>query len=156
MRNLTRVLLATLSLVGVSCGSSNSKSEFIGTWSPSGTYTLTCGGDAQTTQLTDNITWATSSTSDLIQTSAGSSCVIHANVSGNTATASAGQSCTTSGTDDTGAAYQMTINLQNYTFVVAADGHTAQESLSANVSYISGGVTTPCTMVESAVSFTKQ
>jgi hypothetical protein len=159
MRNSIKALLVTISLAGLSCGS-NAKdlSSFVGVWSAaSGTYTITCAGiTPSTSQVTGTETWATSSTSDLVQTSPGSACVFHANVSASTATGLPGQSCNDTGTDaTTGASYTTILTFTAYTFVVSPDGKTATENFSGNATYTESGSTTNCTFTQTA-SYTKQ
>jgi len=157
MRNSIRALLVTLSLAGFSCGS-NAKNlnEFVGVWSPaSGTFTITCAGTPSLSQVTDTETWATSSTSDLVQTITGTSCVFHANVSGSTATGVSGQSCVINGTDANGSSYTENLSFSAYNFVVSPDGKTANENFSGNATYSSGGLTENCTFTQTA-SYTKQ
>lgn len=86
--------------------------------------TITCAaGNIQSTAGT-NETWAMGVSSDLVQTSAGSNCVVSANVTGTTASALPGQSCLTS--DSSGDVINIT--LTPYTFSLSADYQTAQES----------------------------
>lgn len=159
MRNSIKWTLVALSLAGFSCGS-NSKdlSKFIGVWgAPAGITTTTCTGlGTSTEQVTGTETWAASSTSDLAMTLAGTNCVFHANVSGNTATAVSGQTCSITGTDTNGIAYTETMTVTSYNFVVSSDGKTALETVAATASYIEAGVTVPCTVTETATTYTKQ
>ncbi|HEY5091539.1 MAG TPA: hypothetical protein VIK30_16275, partial [Polyangia bacterium] len=106
MRDSVKVVVMALSLAGVTCGSSGGSKNvagFVGVWSPaSGVYTQTCPGDdanTGTSQVTDTETWAMGTTSDLVQTIPGTSCVLHADISASTATATpANQTCTVTST----------------------------------------------------------
>lgn len=164
MRDSVKVVVMALSLAGVTCGSSGGSKDltkFIGVWgAPTGTYTQTCPGDAAntgTSQVTDTETWAAGTTSDLVQSIPNSACVLHADVSANTATASpAGQSCTSSGTVG-GDSITQVATLTAYNFVVSSDGLTATENYSGTLVLTdnTAGLSENCTFTQTA-SFTKQ
>jgi hypothetical protein len=158
MRNSIKALLVTISLAGLSCGS-NAKdlSHFIGVWSvASGTFTITCAGTPSTSQVTGTETWATSSTSDLVETIPGTTCVFHADVSANTATGLSSQLCTINGTDPAyGTSYTEILTFVAYNFVVSPDGKTATENFSGNATYTESGSTQNCSFTQTA-SYTKQ
>jgi hypothetical protein len=164
MRDSVKALVMALSLASVTCGSSSGGKDiakFVGVWAPaSGTFTETCpGGSGTTTTLvTDTETWAMGSTSDLVQTIPGTSCVFHANISADTAAGVAGQTCTVN-TAATATADSFTdvLNISSYTFVISPDGMTATENYSGtdaetdNTTNLSGN----CTFTQTA-SYTKQ
>jgi hypothetical protein len=165
MRDSVKALLVTFSLVGAACGSSSGKNvtEFVGVWAPaSGVFTETCPGNTQnpttTTQVTDPVTWSTATTSDLVQTIPNTTCLLHADISGSTATAVAGSTCTiTTPASATSDAFTDVIDITNYSFVIMPDGKTASENYSGsdaetdNTSNASG----TCTFTQTA-SYTKQ
>lgn len=92
MRNL---ILGTLVVAFVGCG--GGKSDFVGTWSETGSLTATCGSHTQTSTISGNTTLVEGTDADLVSTSS-NGCNIKFNVSGNVATAVAGQSCTSGNT----------------------------------------------------------
>jgi hypothetical protein len=166
MRDLVKVLLVTLSLVGAGCGSSSGGKDlakFEGVWSPaSGTFTETCPGGSGTTtnQVTSALTWAGATTSDLVQTvpGTGGMCLLHANVSADTATAVAGSMCTiNTPATATSDSFTDVLSITSYTFVISPDGMTATENYSGtdaetdNTANASGN----CTFTQTA-SYTKQ
>jgi len=122
---------------------------FIGTWhTTSGMQTLTCAGQPQSSSVGDTI-WQMGTTSDLMQPVDSSGCPFLANVSGNTATALPGQSCTQT---MTGVTLKLTVT--SYTFTVAASGTTATDQGSGNAVLTTGGTSLNCGFSESA-SYTK-
>jgi hypothetical protein len=166
MRDSLKALLVTLSLTAAACGGSGGGGDdlgkFIGVWSPtSGTYSQTCPGDDYNTgtgQVTDTETWAMGTTSELVQTIAGSSFVLHADVSSNTASASpAGQTYSTSGSTTEGDSVTETTTYTAYTFVVNSDGLTATENLSGTLvlNFNTVGFVDNCTFTQTA-SYAKQ
>lgn len=162
MRDSIRALVVALSLVGAACGSSGGGKDlnkFVGVWGqPSGTSTISCTGlDPNTVQVTDTETWMTSSSSDLVQTITeyNPPCVLHADVSGDTATAVANSSCMDTEDDGAGSTYTATLTLSVYKFVVAADDMTATESFNGTATVIDQGTTFPCTFTQT-VSYSKQ
>ncbi len=164
MRDPVKALLVTLSLAGAACGSSGggkNVSQFVGVWSPaSGTFTENCpGGDGTTTHLvSDTETWATGTTSDLVQTIPNTSCVFHAEVSASTATGVSGQTCTVN-TPATAVSDSFTdvFSFVSYTFVVSPDGMTATENYSGNLAETDNTTNQAgtCTFTQTA-SYTKQ
>jgi hypothetical protein len=141
--------LLVASVGGMGCGSSGSGGEvtkFAGIWHPSsGTVTLICPTGTTTVTVTDNLTWTKGASSDLVQTSAGTSCVLNADITGGTATALPSQSCTETGT------LTLVINLSAYTFSLGADGQTATESTSGSAVESEAGASQTCTYSESAI-----
>jgi hypothetical protein len=88
-------------------GTTSDTAAFVGMWNYStGTGTLTCPNEPdQTLSAMGVLTITAGSTAGTITTSStanGSNCVTVFTVSGNAATANAGQTCTLSGTDDEG------------------------------------------------------
>jgi len=136
------VAMLTVSLQACGGGDGSNSGKFIGIWHPtSGTTTVTCPGfPVDTSQVTDNLTWAKGATSDLVSTDS-TNCILNANISGSTATGS-GVPCTFSdGAGGTG-----TLTVTSYTFSLSADGQTAQESGSGTFVDNNGGVTITCTV----------
>ena len=147
--------VATCAMVG-GCGSGSvaetdggkDVQSFIGTWMPtSGAITFTCAGAVTSDPVTGNDVWQMGTTSDVVQPadSGSNGCVLLANVSGNTATALANQSCNGATTD---------INISMYTFVVGSSGMTATENATGTASVTTGGTTTTCSYSEAA-TYTK-
>jgi hypothetical protein len=138
-------------------GTGKDLSKFEGVWSTvSGSRTFNCAGTVTTDNPTGNVTWSAGSSSDLIQTDSMDSCVIHANVTGSTASEAGAQTCTQNGTDQSGDSYTETVSTTAYTFVLAADGQTATENGSATLTFNLGtGQSVTCTMSETA-SYMKQ
>ena len=133
----------------------------MGVWSPaSGTFTANCpGGSGTTTSLvTENVTWASGTTSDLVQTIPGTTCIFHANISGSTATGVASQTCTVN-TAATAVSDSFTdlLGFTSYTFVLMPDGMTASENYSGTDMETdnTSGATGNCTFTQTA-SYTKQ
>ena len=151
MRDSVKVLVMALSLAGITCGSSSGGkdlSKFKGTWQPT-TYmaTITCGGTPDVVNTGDNITWSGGVSTDLVQTDPTTNCVLDADVTGETASAISGQTCTVH--DSSGD--NIVLNLPQYTFSLSADGQTATEASSgtANVTF-TDGTATVCQYSESA------
>jgi hypothetical protein len=97
--------------------------------------------------------------SDLVQTLSGSSCVLHANVTGSTASAVGPQVCTVTGTDaQSGDPITETATITAYTFVVSPDGLTATENASgtATVTDNAQGLSVTCSFSETGASYQKQ
>jgi hypothetical protein len=137
MRDSIKILFVALSLTGVACGGSSSKDlgKFVGVWgAPSGTFVETCPGNPSgggTSQVTDTETWSLGSTSDLVQTIPGTTCVFHADVSGDTASESpSGQMCTVNSTLANGDSLTAVLTITAYRFVVSSDDLTANETYS--------------------------
>lgn len=118
--------------------------RFTGTWhAVSGTETTACPDlPVDTAPITGNISWEEGVSSDLVQSYA--LCIINADVSGLTASGS-GPPCTFT---DRGATATWTVS--SYTFVLSADGRTAQENQSGTLVVNSGGATATCTVSASA------
>jgi hypothetical protein len=143
MRNAMKMfgLLSALALSACGGDKGEDLGQFLGTWQPiSGVLTIVCQGYTYTSSL-GNLTWNTGISSDLVQTSAGSTCAIMAEVNGATATAAPGQICSSPDGSQTTA-------VAGYTFVVGPDGRTATENGSGTLTLFSGGVTIPCTFNE--------
>jgi hypothetical protein len=166
MRDLVKALLVTLSLAGAACGSSSGgkdTAKFVGVWSPaSGTFTETCpgGSGTTTTQVTGALTWATATTSDLVQTvpDTNGMCLLHANISADTATAVAGSMCTiNTAASTTSDSFTDVLSITSYTFVISPDGMTATENFSGTLAETDNTTTQTgnCTFTQTA-SYTKQ
>jgi hypothetical protein len=121
----------TLTLGACSSGSGGGNvNKFVGVWAPSsGTFTVTCAGQSSTSQVTDTVTWASGTTSDLVQTVPGTSCVFHADVTALTATGVPGQTCSVESTNG-GDSITDRLAFTAYTFSLSADGLTGNESYS--------------------------
>jgi hypothetical protein len=118
---------------------------FIGTWQPtSGTETLNCAGQVQTSPVTDNTIWQAGTTSDLLQPPDSSGCPFLANVSGNTAIGVPGQSCSQTMNGTT-----LTLTVTSYSFTVGASGTTATEAGSGNA-VATAPISISCTFTETA------
>jgi len=144
MRMISKAMLVSALAVLGACGGGSGGggiAKIKGTWMPT-TYlsTVTCGGIASTQNVGSNIVWSMGTTSDLIQTEAGSTCVLLADVTGYTASAIPGQSCVQS--DAVGDVINIT--LTSYTFSLSADYQTATEagSGSAFVTFTDGSSAT--------------
>jgi hypothetical protein len=148
MRHAIKMIGLVLVLTLSACDDQNGENlgRFIGTWRvTSGTATSACPGYAPSTSpLTGNTVWSAGISSDLTMTFPDSSCALMADVSGATASGVPGQSCTAS--DATGTA---TVTFAGYTFVIAADGQTATENVSGNVTYVIEGVSFVCSFNQS-------
>lgn len=164
MRDSVKTFLVALSLVGAACGSSSggkNVSGFVGVWSPaSGTFTETCpgGNGTTTTQVTATETWATGTSSDLVQTIPNTSCVFHADISASTATGVAGQTCTiNTPATATSDSFTDVLSFTSYTFVISPDGMTATENYSGNLAETDNtlNLSGNCTFTQTA-SYTKQ
>jgi hypothetical protein len=163
MRTSFKTLLVATLLTAGACGGSEGKdlARFAGIWtSTAGTETINCGGQSTPSPISSTVTWSLGTTSDLVQTtSANSSCVIHADVDGDTATGVQGPPCTVQGTDPTyGDLLTQSTTITAYTFALAADGKTATENLSGTLVQTDNttGTTTSCTISETAGSYQKQ
>ena len=134
VKSVKRILIGlTLTLGACSSGSGGGNiNKFVGVWAPSsGTFTVTCNGQANTSQVTDTETWAAGTTSDLVQTIPGTSCVFHADVTASTATGVPGQTCQVDQIIG-GDSVTDRLSFTAYTFSLSADGLTATESYSGN------------------------
>jgi hypothetical protein len=156
MGKSVKAILIGLTLTLGACGSGGGSNvnKFVGVWSPSsGTYTITCAGmAASTSQVTDTLTWTTGTSSDLVQTIPGTSCVLHADVTSLTATAASGQTCQVS---SGGVTHRLTI--MAYTFALGADGLTGSENYSGTdaATVDATGQTLNCNFTQQA-SYAKQ
>ena len=160
MRNSFKTLLVASLLTAGACGGSDGKdlAAFVGVWTPtSGNVMYTCAGQSVTAPSTA-VTWAVSSSSDLIQTAPGSSCVMHADISANTATETGTQSCVVQTTSDYGDSITESFSFTAYTFVLGSDGRTATENFSGTLLETDDtvGTSTTCTMSETGASYQKQ
>ena len=160
MRNSFKTLLVASLLTAGACGGSDGKdfAAFVGVWTPtSGNVLFTCAGQSVTAPSTA-VTWALSSSSDLIQTAPGSSCVMHADTSDNTATETGTQTCVVQTTSDYGDSITKSFSFTAYTFVLGSDGKTATENFSGTLLETDDtvGTSTTCTMTETGASYQKQ
>jgi hypothetical protein len=118
MRNAFVGTLAAVALMG--CG--GGKTDFVGTWSDTGSESITCSnGTTKAGAVGGNTVLVEGTDSDLVETSS-SGCNIKMTVSGNTATAIAGQSCLSSGTTVTVTSDVITLSgdKKSFTQTVAA------------------------------------
>jgi hypothetical protein len=133
-----------LSLPACGGGDDREISRFAGTWNAtSGTLTLTCPGERDTWSVTGTVRWDKGRSSDLVQ--ATPPCLVDADVTGSTASGT-GAAC--SYDDGVGGTYTMT--RPSYTFVLAPDGRTAEESSSGTLVDTNAGVTVTCIFSETA------
>ena len=92
--------------------------------------------------MSGQVQWSKGVSSDLVESSP--PCTITADAEGSTATGS-GPACTFG--DGAGNSYTLTIT--SYTFVVAPDGHTAQENGAGTIlETLANGASETCTMNE--------
>jgi len=143
MRNAMKMFGLLSALVLSACGGDKGEDlgQFIGTWQPiSGMLTANCQGYTATASLS-NVTWSMGVSSDLVQSTAGSTCAMMADVNGATASGVPGQTCTSPDGSET-------TTVAGYTFVVGPDGRTATENGSGSITVFSGGVAIPCTFNE--------
>lgn len=150
MRHTIMMLGMTMAMAASACGSESVGDEFarfVGTWRPvSGTTTTSCPGyTPETRPVTTNVIWSPGVSADLISTDA-SSCALMADVINATAAGVPGQSCTIP--DGQGGTYTLAFN--GYTFVISADGRTATENGSGQLTFVGGGATLICTFTGSA------
>jgi len=131
MRTFSKIAVGSFLLALGACGGGSSGGAGIakikGTWQPT-TYlaTVDCGANGSVSEnVGSNVMWSMGTTSDLIQTDTSSNCVIHADVTGYTASAIAGQTCLI---PNDGSGDSINISLSSYTFSLSADYQTAQES----------------------------
>ena len=150
MRHTIMILGMAMTTALGACGGESGGDEvrrFLGTWHPvSGTFTTTCPGYTPITEpVTTNLVWSRGVGADLVSTD-GSPCAWMADVTNATAAGVPGQSCTVP--DGAGGTY--TFSFSGYTFVVGADGQTATENGSGQVSYVGGGLSVLCTFTATA------
>ena len=127
-------------VVGCSSSSGGGLGNFTGVWKPTAVnLVVTCDGQEVTDSVTDNLTWAVSASdsSDIVSTG---SCTVTASVSGDTATATANQTCSTKST----AGATILLTLDTFTFTTA-DGKNA--TLTGNGTATVSGIN--CTFTES-------
>jgi hypothetical protein len=116
-------------------------------------------GASNTSAVTTNVTWSLGTSWDLIQTTSDSSCVIHADVEGSTASGVGRQTCVLESTDSySGDPLSTSVSLTAYTFVISGDGHTATENFSGTLLQTdnSTGLNTSCSCSETAGSYQKE
>jgi hypothetical protein len=123
---------------------------FVGTWARSGTQTVTCPtGNPTTTMLKGALVIALGSASGSITATQPDGCVTNYTVTGNVATAAAGQSCNVT----TEAGIAETITVTTHTLTLSADGTTL---MSMGTETIDKTATmTMCTAMSSG-TYTKQ
>jgi len=163
MRNSFKTLLVASLLTAGACGGGSEGKDlarFTGIWAPTaGTQTTSCGGQPSTSPIADSVTWSLGSTSDLIQpVLSQTSCFLHADVDGDTASVVGAATCMIPSTDDYGYAVNTTVTLTAYTFALSADGQTATENFSGSILQTDNGTgsTASCTLTETAGSYRKQ
>ncbi|HEY4188315.1 MAG TPA: hypothetical protein VGP07_24790 [Polyangia bacterium] len=145
MKIISKVMLGTVILALGACGSSSSGgnlSKVKGTWQPTSySSKLDCGADGQFEDTTgSNVVWSMGVASDLVQSDPTTNCIINADLTGYTASAVAGQSCTLHDTGST-----IAITLSAYTFSLSADFQTATENGSGNAQVtFSDGTSASC------------
>ncbi len=122
---------------------------FVGTWSRSGTQTVTCPGGATTSNVAGQVVVALGSGVNTLVLTQPDGCMTNYSVSGNVATATPGQACNIT----TEAGIAETITVTSRTLTLAADGKTLMSEGSDTIDKTASGVT--CTGVSSA-TFTKQ
>jgi hypothetical protein len=150
MRHTIMMLGMTMAMAASACGSEpggDAFARFVGTWRPvSGTTTTSCPGyTPETRPVTTNLNWRAGVGADLVSTD-DSSCALMADVTSATAAGVPGQSCTIP--DGQGGTY--TLAYAGYTFVISADGRTATENGSGQLTFVGGGATLICTFTGSA------
>lgn len=163
MRNSIKALVVASLLTAGACGGGTDGKQmaaFVGVWSPTaGTTTVSCSGASKSSPVTTNVSWSLGTSSDLIQTTPDSSCVIHADVEGNTASGVGTQTCVFQSTDAySGDPLSTSVSLTAYTFVISSDDHTATENFSGTLLQTDNytGLNTSCTYSETAGSYQKE
>jgi hypothetical protein len=122
---------------------------FVGTWSRSGTETLTCPtGTPTTSMIKGDLVITLGATDGTIIGTTADGCMTTFTVSGNVATASPGQTCNT--TTDAGVAETITVNSR--TLTLSADGNSVDVMGNESVDKTASGVT--CTRTGSG-TYTK-
>ena len=102
-------------------GGVSGAAAFVGTWARTGTQTVTCPtGNPTTNMITGNLVITLGSASDSISGKQPNGCVTNYTVSGNVATAAAGQSCNVT----TEAGIAETDTEATHTLTLSADGTT--------------------------------
>jgi hypothetical protein len=131
-------------------GGATGAAAFVGTWARSGTQTITCPtGNPTTNNITGNLVIALGSASDTIVGTPPDGCQTNYSVSGNVATAAAGQSCNIT----TEAGIAETITVVTHTFTLSADGKTLDAEVTSTIDKTATNTT--CTAVSSG-TYTKQ
>jgi hypothetical protein len=141
--------VVVLALATASCGSSSSSNpdSFVGAWTfQSGSIVPNCAGitlsDIDLTGDAVTITKVDSTHVAMVVAATGAMCNVRFTVSGDTATADAGQTCAIS---DSG--YSATLNVSRWTLSMASGTITMSMSGTASVSIISCAPTSTGTMV---------
>jgi hypothetical protein len=160
MRNsLKTLLVASLLTAGACGGGADGKdlAKFVGVWTPtSGNVVFTCAGQSGSRPIA-GLTWSVGTSSDLIQPIT-NTCVIHADVSAQTASETETQTCVIPSVNEYGDSITDSYAYTAYTFVIGSDGKTATENFSGTVLETDDtyGTSTTCTMSESGASYQKQ
>jgi len=155
-----KAILIGLTLTLGACGSGSgggNVNKFVGLWSPTGgMFTITCAGSPTTNGVTDTLTWTAGTTSDLVQTIPGTSCVFHADVTSLTASGVPGQTCQVDQVIQ-GDSVTDRLAFTAYTFSLSADGLTASESYSGTDAETDNttGQSVNCTFTQQAM-YSKQ
>jgi len=155
-RTSIKAILVSLVLSAGACGGSSDGKDLaaiVGVWTPtSGNVVFSCAGQ-QATEATTALAWATGSSSDLIPALPNTSCVIHADVSAETAVAPDAQTCVVPGVSNYGDSITDSYTYSAYTFVLGADGKTATENFSGTLLETdnTSGTSATCTMSEAGL-----
>jgi hypothetical protein len=122
---------------------------FVGTWARSGTQTTTCGTSAPTmSTLSGDLVITLGMTAGTVAATQPDGCVTDYAVSGNVATAAAGQVCN----ETTEAGVAETVTVTSHTFVLSADGMSLMSTGSSTIDKTATGAM--CTLSSSG-TFTK-
>lgn len=135
---------ALVSLLCLGCGGGDGENldQFVGTWQyTSGTVTTNCGSGSTTEQQSGNTVFSKGITSDLV--SVADQCTFKLEVTGNTASTAAGQTCAVV---ESGVNFTLTVTA--YTFTVS--GTVADESFSATLQAAGGTGVINCTLTSTA------
>ena len=147
-RCVASFILSTLA----ACGGP-SASDFIGSWNRSGSQTITCNGTPTTNSFAGVLTIAAGTTSNQIIGTQPDGCQTTYTISGSTASATAGQTCTIA---VTGGSWLVTV--QSHTLVFSGSGGTGSTlaaTSSTTIAETVNGTTTNCT-ASATGTFTKQ
>lgn len=101
-------------------GGASGAAAFVGTWARSGSQTVTCPGGTTTNAITGNLVIAAGTMAGTIAATQPDGCATTYSVSGNVASAAAGQTCNT--TTEAGVAEVTTV--VSHTLTLSADGST--------------------------------
>jgi hypothetical protein len=152
MRNAMKMVGLVSVLALGACGGGGGEEggglgRFVGTWrATAGTVTTICPGlGTFTDALTGNAVWSEGVGSDLVSLTALTTCPLMAEVTSSTASGVPGQACTASD----GAGGTSTVTFNGYTFVVSADGRTATENSSGQITFVADGASVICSFNES-------